>query len=95
MNTKFKKIIPLMPKSREIDQCARSLISNTLGESWKWDKKEEFEESIALLAAFIVRAINHYELMVSLLKEVYSEKGASGHVKGKIEKAFNSMGEVL
>lgn len=46
-------------------------------------------------AAFIVRATNHYELMVSLLKEVYSEKGASGHVKGKIEKAFDSMGEVL
>lgn len=47
-------------------------------------------------AAFIVRVANHYELMVGLLKEVYTEKGgASANIKGKIEEAFKSAGEVL
>lgn len=47
-------------------------------------------------AAFIVRAANHYELMVSLLRRINAEKGgASAKLKGEIEEAFNSMGEVL
>lgn len=47
-------------------------------------------------AALIVRATNHYELMVDLLRRIYQEKGgAHGNHKEEIEKAFNSMGEVL
>ena len=57
--------------------------------------KKEDQTPIAN-AAFICRATNHYELMVDLLRRINSENGgASGKLKEEIEKAFNSMGEVL
>lgn len=49
-------------------------------------------------AAFIVRATNHYELMLNLLREVYKSQGVTNgnsEISAKIEKAFDSMGEVL
>lgn len=70
MNREFKKTIPFMPVSKEVNQCARSIIANCLGESWKWDTTEEFEESVKGLAAYIVRAVNSHEELLECVKLV-------------------------
>ena len=76
------------------------LLSMDLSEGLKIENKNtivaeicggiHYDEALAN-AAFIVRATNHYEVMLDLLRRSYS----TSEVKNEIKKAFDSMGEVL